>query len=235
MNHLEHEALVLKLNDSVEFEAYKKRYDNYEVSFLPKFFGDLLVLSGNVVYGKKPSYQKFRAVEIIARVPYHSWTSAVYTLLTLFYSNEQKAIHLSKISIFARLAQDNETMHVVVISQIAKHEHPSNMITGTIIPVLFAFFYFWAAYLLYILNPRYALELNYLFEQHAFDQYGEFLHKHAEELKQKPVNSDFLKWYGREVKNQYDFFKLVRNDELAHRNQSIEEIGLSEKALGTKA
>jgi hypothetical protein len=234
MNHLEHEALVLKLNDSALFEAYKKQHDNYEVSFLPKFFGGLLVLSGNVVYGKKPSYQKFRAVEIIARVPYHSWTSAAYTLLTLFYSNEQKAIQLSKISRFARLAQDNETMHVVVISQIAKHEHPSGIITGTLIPVLFAFFYFWAAYLLYILNPKYALELNYLFEQHAFDQYDEFFHEYAEELKQKPVNSDFLKWCGRETKNQYDFFRLVRNDELVHRNQSIEEIGLSEKALGVK-
>lgn len=235
MNHLAHEALVLKLNDSDEFEAYEKRHHNYEVSFLPRFLGKFLVFSGNLVYGKKPSYQKFRAVEIIARVPYHSWTSAVYTLLTLFYSNEQKAIKLTKISRFARLAQDNETMHVVVISQIAKHEHPSGAVSGTIIPVLFAFFYFWAAYLLYILNPRYALELNYLFEQHAFDQYSEFLKVHEEALKKKPVNSDFLKWYGRGLTNQYDFFKSVRNDELIHRNTSIEEIALSEKALEVKA
>lgn len=224
MNHLKHEALVLKLNDATELEAYKKRHDDYKVSFLPRVFGDVLVMSGNLVYGKKPTYQKFRAVEIIARVPYHSWTSAVYTLLTLFYSNEQRAINLLKISLFARLAQDNETMHVVVISQIAKHEHPSGIISGTLIPVLFAFFYFWAAYLLYIFNSKYALELNYLFEQHAFNQYSEFLKEHEEDLKKKSVSSDFLKWYGRDSKNQYDFFRSVRNDELTHRNQSIEEI-----------
>jgi hypothetical protein len=227
MKHLEHEALVLKLNDSDAFEAYEKQYHNHKVSFLPGFLGKFLVLSGNLVYGKKPSYQKFRAVEIIARVPYHSWTSAAYTLLTLFYSNEQKAIKLTEISRFARLAQDNETMHVVVISQIAKHEHPSSIITNTIIPVLFAFFYFWSAYLLYIINPKYALELNYLFEQHAFDQYSEFLKVYEEALKKKPVKSDFLKWYGRSFTNQYDFFKSVRNDELIHRNKSVEWVGLN--------
>ncbi len=224
MNHLEHEALVRKLEHPAELEAYKRQYDNYKASALPRFFGGLLVLSGNFVYGKKPSYKKFRAVEIIARVPYHSWSSAAYTLLTLFYSNEHKAIKLSKISLFARLAQDNETMHVVVISQLVRREHPNGIITRTLVPVIFAFFYFWAAYLLYLINPKYALELNYLFERHAFLQYDEFLRERGEDLKKKEVNSDFLKWYGRDSKNQYDFFLSVRNDELIHRNTSIETI-----------
>jgi hypothetical protein len=69
-----------------------------------------------------------------------------------------------------------------------------------------------------------ALELNYLFESHAYQQYSEFLEQEGESLKQKTLVSDFLDFYGRNVKNEYEFFESVRNDELIHRNRSIREI-----------
>ena len=90
--------------------------------------------------------------------------------------------------------------------------------------MVFAFFYFWAAYWLYLLNRKYALELNYCFEQHAFEQYDEFLRIYEQELRAKPVESEFLAWYGRHPISQYEFFQSVRNDELIHRNASIHEI-----------
>ena len=141
--------------------------------------------------------------------------------MTLFYSDEQKAMELTEVIKFARLAQDNETMHVVVVSQLAKHEEHAGVIRHTAIPMLFAFFYFWASYWLYIINPRYSYELNYMFENHAFEQYNEFIETHEEELKKKPVKSEFLDWYGRNPLTQYDFFRSVRNDEIIHRNTSV--------------
>ena len=69
-------------------------------------------------------------------------------------------------------------------------------------------------------------ELNYHFEQHAFDQYNEFITEHEEELKRKTVTSAFLDWYGRKAVNQYELFRSIRNDELIHRNRSIREIGM---------
>ena len=221
------EALNSKLNDDAELLAYKKPLDTYRSSLVPRLLGHTLVWCGNVVYGKRPSYLKFRAVEIIARAHYHSWASAVYTLhfMTLFYSNEQKAIQLSNTAKYARLAQDNETMHVVVISQLAKREHKAGFLRNTLAPMLFAFVYFWASYLLYLIKPRYSYELNYMFENHAFEQYNEFIHRHEESLKKKPVDSPFLVWYGRHPKNQWEFFRSIRNDEIIHRNTSIEEIG----------
>lgn len=220
------ERLVAELNDPQQLENYKKPYDNYRPSILPHILGELLVACGNIVYGTGPSYLKFRAVEVIARVPYHSWASAAYTLLTLFHSSEKRALRLSTITQFSRLAQDNETMHVVVVSHLASREHRDDPIRRTLIPLLFAFGYFWASYLLYLLNPRYSLELNYLFEQHAFDQYSEFIEKNEHELKHKLVQSDFLTAYGRNPRSQYEFFQSVRNDELIHRNRSIREIEL---------
>lgn len=222
----EFERLVAELCDPSQLAAYRRPYDEYRPSFLPRLFGSLLVGFGNLVYGREPSYLKFRAVEVIARVPYHSWASAAFTLLTLGYTDEQRALHLSTIRNFARLASDNETMHVIVISCIAHREVKAGFFRYTLIPMLFAFFFFWVSYLLYLAKPRWSLELNYLFEDHAFEQYTRFLETHEDELKRKAVLSEYLDWYGREPRSQYEFFCTVRNDELVHRNRSIREIEL---------
>lgn len=218
------EALNLSLNDSAVREAYKQPYDTYKPGLIPRILGAFLVGSGNLVYGKKPSYLKFRAIEVIARVPYHSWESAAYTLLTLFYRDEKRAMRLGKLALFARLAKDNETMHVVVISQFAKGQEKSNAFTHTFIPLVFAFFYFWTVYWLYLLKPRFALELNFLFESHAYVQYDAFLNANEEALKGRSAASEYLAWYGRTSANQYEFFRSIRNDELIHRNESIRQI-----------
>lgn len=218
------EELNLALNDDAQLAAYKAPYDDYRPALLPRLLGGFLVWCGNTVYGERPSYLKFRAVEVIARVPYHAWSSSAYTLLTLFYSDEQKALRLSNVAKYARVAQDNETMHVVVISKLAQTEVHAGFLRHTCIPVFFSFFYFWASYALYLINPRYSYELNYLFESHAFEQYSRFLEEEGEELKKKPIHSDFLDWYGRHPRSQYEFFLSVRNDEIIHRNTSLKEI-----------
>jgi hypothetical protein len=114
-------------------------------------------------------------------------------------------------------------MHLVVISHLAEKEECAGLIRHTLIPIVFAFFYFWASYILYLLKPRWSYELNFLFESHAFSQYDRFITEHEVALKSKPVASEFLAWYGRNPKNQYELFRSIRNDEIIHRNQSIEE------------
>lgn len=223
----EYEKLIASLNDETTLRAYKEPLDGYRPGRLPRLLGGILIWCGNTIYGK-PSYLKFRAVEVIARVPYHSWASAAFTLLTLFYSDEKRALKLSAISQFARFASDNETMHVVVISALARKEESAGVVRHTLIPVIFAFFYFWLSYLLYLINPRWSLETNYLFEQHAFDQYSLFLKDNEAALKSKSIDSEFLTQYGRHPKSQYEFFLGVRNDEIVHRNRSIREISLHE-------
>jgi hypothetical protein len=217
----EHEELVEVLRDPKSLESYKKSCDSVKISLLPRVLGTLLVFSGNFFYGHKPSYLKFRAVEVIARVPYHSWAAVAHTLLTMFYQNEKKALALCEDDNFAKLSQENETMHVVVISKLARDEQKANFILHTLIPILFAFFYYWASYVLYLIKPNWSLQLNYLFEDHAYHQYDRFLKENEHALKNKIVASEFLLWYGRDPQTQYEFFEGVRNDELIHRNKSI--------------
>ena len=138
----EHEALVKALNDPTLRSQYAAKYDRYRPMLVPRVLGWLLVTAGTIVYGKKPSYGKFKAVEVIARIPYQSWEVAAYTILTGFYGDEQRAIGLAKTSAFSRQAQDNETMHVVVITQITKKLKCTGFFRHTLIPLLFAFFYF---------------------------------------------------------------------------------------------
>ncbi|MEK7549456.1 MAG: alternative oxidase [Patescibacteria group bacterium] len=215
-----HEELIASLADPEVCARYKALHDGFRVSFLPRLLGGILVFLGNTFFGKEPSYSKFKAIEVIARIPYQSWEVASYMILTFFYMNEKKAIELSRTSRFGREAQDNETMHVVVISQLAKAHKQSNFIWHTLIPLLFSFFYFLSTLLLYLVSPRKAFELNYLFEDHAFSQYSRFLENNKEVLKQRTFQSDFLEYYGRYPRNEYDFFLSVACDEIAHRNRS---------------
>lgn len=218
------EQLNTSLNDSQFLKDYKAQYDNYPVAWLPKVLGLTLVFFGNLVYGKVPSYLKFRSVEIIARVPYYSWASASFTLMTMFFSSESKALKYSEVARFSQFAQENETMHVVVISHLASLEQKAGFIRYSLIPMAFSFFYFWISYFLYFINPKYSYQLNYMFESHAFDQYELFLQQQEHMLKNKKMESKFLEWYGRYPRTQYDFFLSVRNDEIIHRNTSIDAI-----------
>ena len=75
-----------------------------------------------------------------------------------------------------------------------------------------------------MVNRKWSYELNFIFENHSFHQYDTFIKRYEEKLKEKQVCSDFLNWYGRGCNSQYEFFLSVRNDELIHRNYTIQEI-----------
>lgn len=219
------EELVRSLNDSARRAEFAAPFDHYRPTLIARILGSLLIHSGTFIYGRKPSYAKFKAIEVIARIPYQSWEMGAYTILTAFYTNERRAIELTKLNAFSRMAQDNETMHVVVLSQIVQRLRCQSFFRHTFIPFLFSFFYFWIVYILFLFSRRSALDLNYLFESHAYAQYSKFIENEGDRLRQTPVTSDFLAFYGRNVSNEYELFESIRNDELIHRNRSARESG----------
>lgn len=221
--HHSHEELVNTLREPGSFLAYSQVSENYKVAWLPKLMGKIMVTLGNLVYGTKPSYGKFKAIEVVARIPYQSWEVASYMLLTFFYANEKKALALSRTSRFSRSAQDNETMHVIVISTLAKKHKEDSLLLHTLLPLIFSFFYFTASFILYVVHPRYSFQLNYVFECHACEQYQRFVKENEEKLRKEPIFSDFLAQYGRFPKSEYEFFTSLIADEMIHRNESYKE------------
>ncbi|HEX5774625.1 MAG TPA: hypothetical protein VFY28_01535 [Candidatus Paceibacterota bacterium] len=227
--HAAHEKLVHELNDPMLRAQYAAPYDNYQPCLVARVLGSILVTSGDLVYGSAPSLAKFKAIEVIARIPYQSWEVATYTLLTALYKNEKRAIELAKTSTFSRCAQDNETLHVVIISQIVCKLKAQSFLKHTLVPLFFSLFYFWTIYILYMFSKRASLELNYLFENHAYEQYSEYLLTRGHELKHRLCDYEFMDFYGRKATSEYEFFELVRNDELVHRNRSIRELEMRAK------
>lgn len=219
-----HEDLVRELNDPLLREEYARPYDDYRPGIVPRILGAFLIGFGNLVYGFRPSYGKFKAIEVIARIPYQSWEVAAYTLVSAFHGNEAHAMRLAKTAAFSRAAQDNETMHVVVVSHLARRHGGIGPFRHFLVPLIFALVYFWAIFFLYLVSHRASLELNYLFEKHAYEQYQRFLAENEAALKARSVLSEFLAFYGRNVRSEYEFFESVRNDELIHRNRSIREM-----------
>lgn len=224
MQSTDHESEVARLKNPEALQAYIEDCNGYRPALVPRMLGALLVGAGNLVYGRKPSYEKFKAVEVIARIPYQSWESVAYTYLTAFYGDEHHAMRLSRVLPFARHAQDNETMHVVVISQLVRKYKRNSFIRHTLIPLLFSFFYYWVIWLLSMIDRHIAFELNFLFESHAYQQYTQFVSENKEDLLLRPVDSEYLKFYGREVANEYELFESIRLDEIIHRNASIQMI-----------
>jgi hypothetical protein len=219
-----HEHAALKLNDAAERREAFERFEHYKLGFVPHVLGKLIIGLASRFYGRAPSYVKFRAIEIIARIPYQSWEVFSYCAQTLFFADEERALRLSTISEFSRVAQDNETMHVVVISQLMKKHGDARFLRSTIVPMFMAFVYAGISFVLYGIKKRWSFELNYYFEHHAYLQYQEFLDSNEAHLKANEANCGFLDFYGRKVRNEYEFFELVRNDELLHRNMSVESI-----------
>ncbi len=220
LTHEAHEELNARLNSSTEFDAMNGEYGDFQLRWISRVLGAAIVGTGNILYGHQASYLKFRAIEVAARVPYFSWESAAYTMQTFMYTNNVRALELLRTAKYARLAHDNETMHVVVISELARKEMPAGFIRHYLGPLLFALSFFWVSYLLALFKPAISQEINYIFESHAVKQYQEFIDTHEAELRGKPIDSAFLTVYGRSPKNQYEFFRSLRNDELIHRNAS---------------
>ncbi len=224
MTSREHEALLQQLQDGNKLKIYKEAYDGLPTGFFPRFFARILFGSMDLVYGKKPHLAKFKVLEVIARVPYQSWEFVNYLITTHFYMNEHKAIECALRGDEGKFAQDNETMHVVVISQICKQEKVGNWVMHTLAPVLVSYVYFMISTLLYFFDRRHSYQLNYLFENHAYNEYEKFIREHSETLKQKPARCAFLDFYGRECANQLELFESIKNDEIIHRNESAVEM-----------
>lgn len=220
----EHEELLKKFKNQKELDHYKRKYDYYNAGFFPKIIAKILFGTVDMFYGKNPTIQKFKVIEVVARVPYQTWEFVNYLLTTNFYTNEDKVIKYAERADFGKFAQDNETMHVVVISQICKKEKLGNFLFHTFLPIILAYIYFLISTILYMFSTKSSYELNYLFENHAYSQYDKLIKNESHLLVDKKVHSKYLKFYGRQCENQLELFESIKNDEIIHRNRSIEEM-----------
>jgi ubiquinol oxidase len=126
----------------------------------------------------------------------------------------------------------NEMHHLLIMEELGG----SQLWKDRFVAQHAAFFYYWIAVVLYILNPTMAYNINQCVEEHAYTTYDTFLRNHEDELKTF-VAPDIAIQYYRDgdlymfdeaqtntnggprrpiINNLYDVFVAIRDDELDH-------------------
>lgn len=154
---------------------------------------------------KDRDYARFYVLETVARVPYFSFVSVLhlYESLGIWRKADYLETHFAQTM--------NEYHHLLIMEDLGGDERFVDRFFAQHV----AFAYYWLTCLLYIVSPRMAYNLSEQVEEHAYHTYDEFLKQNERLLNiQKPTIT--ASTYYDDVKNMYDVFTNIRNDEGDH-------------------
>jgi len=154
---------------------------------------------------KDRDYARFYVLETVARVPYFSFVSVLhlYESLGIWRKADYLETHFAQTM--------NEYHHLLIMEDLGGDERFADRFFAQHV----AFAYYWLTCLLYIVSPRMAYNLSEQVEEHAYHTYDEFLKQNERLLNiQKPTIT--ASTYYDDVKNMYDVFTNIRNDEGDH-------------------
>jgi demethoxyubiquinone hydroxylase (CLK1/Coq7/Cat5 family) len=175
----------------------------------------------DTVYGKERSLEKFKVLEIVARVPYQSWEVVSYIAITHMYPDRGFAKEMFDRVKLAREAQDNEQYHLLILEDILQQRGKrASWVKRRLLPQVIAIPYYYTTWLMTALRPRWAFALNADFEDHAEHEYMGFVADHPE-FDETPVSSVFFEDYG-EFATLGDLLRQIGLDERHHKEDSLE-------------
>ena len=174
----------------------------------------------DALYGRDRSLEKFRVLELVARVPYQAWENVAYVAVTHTASQPGFARHVFDRVRSARWEQDNEQWHLLILEELVHRKGVrEGFVRYRLLPQLIAFFYYHVSWLLYVIQPRLSYELNAHFEDHAEHEYMEFVRENPE-LEATAFSSAFERDYG-SFESEADLFRRIGLDERQHKEESV--------------
>lgn len=173
----------------------------------------------DVVYGKPFTIEKFRVVELVARVPYKTWQDVAFIAVTQAHGDPRFAHRVQAQGDEARGQSDNETWHLLIMEEMLRAEgfHHS-LIRGWLIPQLLAVIYYWLSLVLYVIRPPWSHRLNADFEDHAMRAYAQFVVDHPE-FETMTWETQFADDYGAHD-TVAEMLRRIAIDEMEHRDRS---------------
>ncbi|MEX0783797.1 MAG: alternative oxidase [Dehalococcoidia bacterium] len=175
----------------------------------------------DLMYGHERSLEKFKVLEIVARVPYQSWEVVSYIAITHMYPDKAFAKEMFDRVKLARDAQDNEQFHLLILEDLLQQRgRGTGWFKRRLLPQLLAVPYYHTTWLMTALRPRWAFALNADFEDHAEHEYMRFVADHPE-FDSQPVHSMFFDEYGH-FGSLGDLLRNIGMDERHHKEDSIE-------------
>jgi ubiquinol oxidase len=183
----------------------------------------LLFVALDALYGRTSSLEKFRVLEVVARVPYQAWEQVAFVAVTHTHGDPTFARGIHERATEARSQQDNEMMHLLMIEEMIDRQGVRrSFVRGVVLPQILAFAYYQLSWLLYVVRPRWSYALNADFEDHATHTYLDFVHDHPE-LDDEPWISMFAEDYGHSD-TVGELFRRIALDEAEHRSESERRI-----------
>ncbi len=201
----------LRREQVVTLESKRRRYS---------ISARLLFASLDAVYGKGRNLEKFRVLELAARVPYQAWEHVAYVVVTHKASEPDFAGRVFTQVRAARREQDNEQWHLLILEELcANRPRQYGWIRTMVMPQLLALTYYQLSFLLYALRPDWSYRLNADFEDHAEHEYARLVEEHPE-FEATPFDSQFSSAYG-SFASLADLFRQIGYDERVHKLESV--------------
>jgi ubiquinol oxidase len=175
------------------------------------------------VYGKGRNLEKFRVLELAARVPYQAWEHVAYVAVTHKASEPDFAGRIFTQIRSSRREQDNEQWHLLILEELTQaRPRKYGFLRTVVFPQLLAFGYYQLSWLLYAVRPDWSYRLNADFEDHAEHEYA-LLVEETPWLHDQPYHGEFSTEYG-SFETLADLFRQIGYDERIHKLESIERM-----------
>lgn len=206
MERLDHDRLVEEHDRSLS--SPRRRYSRS---------ARLLFSIMDRLYGEERTLEKFRVLELVARVPYQAWEHVAYVAVTHTARRTQLARRIFDRVRTSRFEQDNEQWHLLILEDLTAGERRT-LVRGQLVPQLLAFGYYHLSWLLYVIRPAWSYRLNADFEDHAEHEYARLVAEHPE-WETVPYEGQFTDEFG-SYQSQADLFRQICHDERLHKEES---------------
>jgi hypothetical protein len=177
----------------------------------------LLFLLMDSLYGKERSLEKFRVLELVARVPYQAWENVAYVAVTHTSSQPHFARRVFDRVRANRFEQDNEQWHLLILEELTQGT-PRSFVRSRVVPQVLAFGYYQLSWILFAIRPRWSYRLNADFEDHAEHEYAQLVDEHPE-WDGVAYDGEFTADFGN-YDCLADLFRQIGYDERLHRLES---------------
>lgn len=171
----------------------------------------------DLLYGKDRNLEKFRVLELVARVPYQAWENVAYVAVTHTARQTGFARRVFDRVRTARFEQDNEQWHLLILEELTS-DQARPWVRTRAVPQLLAFAYYQLSWLLFALRPAWSYRLNADFEDHAEHEYALLVAENPA-FEDRPYQGQFSQEFG-EFDSVADLFRQIAYDERLHKEES---------------
>jgi ubiquinol oxidase len=147
----------------------------------PRLVLRLLFGSIDLLYGRRPSIEKFLVLEHLAQVPYRSWERVAQRHIARTRGRSVVARRIQQRVAEARAQHDNEQWHMLVMEElIVRRGRRLGRFRHRLLPRLMALPWQIGTWVLHLVRPDWSYRLNAAFEAHAEHSYMRFVALHPD-------------------------------------------------------